>query len=222
MINKYEEREKYARLCRYAYDSKSCDLGSDFTFLHAVTILEIRFCYFKDREGCKYLAIRGTDNSTNQICDAIMAGGLSFFQASLPGKLVAIFGGKKLMDQTFYTAVNGALLVFEREFGECTAATGHSLGGKILEYLPERIQCVAFNAFFNEDRRNISSVRVHNDVAGPHTDHWIGNPNQTSPIVAHSLDTMIDELESKRDYSQKPVLPSPLPIVVKAAGCSVQ
>lgn len=206
MKDRYKERNIYARLCRYAYDSSKSDLCG-IEYLSDIEITDIRFCYFNDPvDNCKYMAIRGTDNMSNVILDAAMLGAFKFFSSHPVVKASAGMAGKFVAGKVFELAATTALLHFEHKYGPCNCATGHSLGGKILEYLPERIKCVAFNAFSNEDRSNISSVRLHGDIAGPHTDHWIGNPISYDPKIAHKLDTMIDELEAKRDYTKSPVL----------------
>lgn len=186
-------RLTYAKLCRYTYESKDRDLCG-LEYLGDVEKAFIRFCYFRNpSDERNFLAIRGSDNTANWI-----------------GNVELVFGGGEQKER-LCRATREALEELEDRHGPCSGAAGHSLGGKALEYLPSHIKCVAFNAFYNDDRPNISSVRVRGDHAGNHTDVWIGSeprksvalsvfyasvvPYAIGSAICHSIDTVIEELE---------------------------
>lgn len=182
-------RLESACLCRYSYHSSSEDL-SGYRLVDDYETLAVRFCYVEHEESKTYgIVIRGSDNLSNWRDDTAM--------------LVDSGALARLCEAT-----QSALRYFEGRHGECSFGTGHSLGGKLLEFLPERISSISFNAYFNENRRNISSIRVHGDIAvtsfvagKSHTDHWIGSPlgiiahgDISYGVEKHSIDTVISIL----------------------------
>lgn len=173
MKDRYSNRLFYAMLCNYTYTGDHSDLPRDVNYLGSTERGSIKFCYFKDCDGCYYLAIRGTDNCPNIFLDGHLLA--NPFSAGI----------------VLWAMVKDALRQLEAKYGKCSAATGHSLGGLALEHLPEKIQCVAFNAFRNSNKKNISSVRLRGDIAGLHTDKWVSSPLHGDPIAAHKIKNMV-------------------------------
>lgn len=168
-----------AQLCRFALESKPSDLNGGRLAAECVEE-DIRFLYVETKMA-KVFVIRGPETEKNW---------------EDYGKLLA---DPAVFDR-LAKATRGALSTFEDRYGPCSAATGHSLAGKLLEALPERIPGIAFNARSNQKKGNIESIRVHGDVAGQHTDQWIGIPLEWVPPAirftgvatgAHMLTTVL-------------------------------
>lgn len=156
----------FSVLAAYIYDL-SGELPPNVEFLEHTERSKIRFGYFRFTQGQQVayiLAIRGTANFANAVTDA------GFVVA--PG----IASSTILMAK----AANEALKYFEDRYDRCTFATGHSLGGKLLEYLPMSISCIGFNSFKNNFMPHIITFRLEEDIAdiaGGHTSYWIKLPH---------------------------------------------
>jgi len=174
----------FAMLAYWIYDETQ-DLPSCVTLLATKEINEIKYAYFRFEDNShkvNIFVIRGTNNFINVVND------------------YDIFVNGGTIRPHIHDGVECAYKEFEKEYGKCNIAVGHSLGGKLLEVVVHPQQClgISFNPYHNNRGPNILAFRAAGDLAGlkiSPTNYLISNEDM---MQAHSIENMVKLLKDQK------------------------
>jgi len=120
-----------------------------------------------------YVQARLVDNTEVNI---LVVRGTYSFKEALATYTVILNGGK--LNQNLVDVIRDQLARYERRHGRCRFATGHSLGGRLIETAVKKqyILGIAFNSLLGNRGDRLIQYRAKTDIAGiwkPKADHWL-------------------------------------------------